>query len=318
MLGIDPRSGRDNVVNREGGSSVVVVGLIVLAVVMIGAGVVLKSDGEDQVSSWLPDLELSSWFNDQVDALEDRVEQASETGSSRNEISSRFDEAAEDQRWNEALVQADLYVESWPDDHYGYSLRGYANWVLGNCDEAVRDFSGAIARMDDYHYGHWARAHCHALLDQWLLAETDAKRAQETAFDDYDRYMARLLGGWIAFSGGDHNAAAELFSQALTYHDADTYPLAEKWLALTLAGEEKIELLSSASRAEFREDWLGGPTLDLFAGEMTSNDYLNEFRGYPAADLFAAHELFLDGDTTGALRLLERAARSGNTGVIEV
>jgi tetratricopeptide (TPR) repeat protein len=81
-----------------------------------------------------------------------------------DDILKKIDEAdllIEDGLINEAISIFTNIIDSYPNEAYAYSLRGWLMHKKGDYQSAINDYSNAIKRKSDIHGTIWLRANCY-------------------------------------------------------------------------------------------------------------------------------------------------------------
>ncbi len=82
-------------------------------------------------------------------------------------------------RPHEGIKDYTLYIEQNKDIHYGYYRRGFMRDNLHEVDDAIDDYSTAIALQPDYAYSYLGRADMHMLKGDTARAMADYRRVTE-------------------------------------------------------------------------------------------------------------------------------------------
>lgn len=294
-----------DVVQRGGGSGWLYVALVI-GLLMIGAGVFLSSD------------QGSALIADAPEILADQLPEFSDTPETSEEIDQKFRDASDSDDWPEALEHATTYVERWPDDYYGYVIRGYASWNLDDCGSAIIDFNTVNDLSPDYSYAYWAQSFCQLFLGNAVSAKESSRMAVETSGDGYDRYLADLLAGWFAYRSQDYATAAARFEKAGRFDNADSEALVGQWLSHSMDGRDAAHVFDQTGAQKLDRDWLLDLTLDLFSGDLPARAYLTETEHDPAAYFYLAQFRLVQGEEGEAMEALERAAQGTSATFIEV
>lgn len=111
---------------------------------------------------------------------------------------------------NEALEQLDLAVAIQPDEGQFWELRGHAWKMLNDNDNALKAYSTAIRKNDDY-YQHWlARGMLYKEMGRSNEAEQDMLRSQNLLPTATTSYFL----GELVEARGDTSAAMDYYQQA--------------------------------------------------------------------------------------------------------
>lgn len=299
-----PADKRD-VVQRGGGSGWLYVGLVI-GMLMIGGGLFLNSDQGSALIAGAPEI------------LADQLPEFSETPETSEEIDQRFRDASGSDNWPEALEHATTYVDRWPDDYYGYVIRGYASWNLDDCGSAIVDFNTVNDLAPNYSYAYWAQSFCQLFLGNAVSAEESSRMALETAGDSTDRYHADLLAGWFAYRSRDYATAAAYFEKAGRFDNANSQALVGQWLSLSMDGKTATHVLDQTQKQSSNRDWLLDLALDLFSGDLPAHTFLEEADHDPAAYFYLAQYHLVQGQVAEVREALEQAAQGASATFIEV
>lgn len=308
-----PADKRD-VVQRGGGSGWLYAGLVI-GMLMIGGGLFLNSDQGRALIAGAPEI-----LADQLPEFSETPEtsETPKTSETSEEIDQKFRDASGSDNWREALVHATTYVDRWPDDYYGYVIRGYASWNLDDCGSAIVDFNTVNDLSPNYSYAYWAQSFCQLFLGNAVSAQESSRMAVETASDSNDRYHADLLAGWFAYRSQDYATAAAYFEKAGRFDNANSQALVGQWLSLSMDGKDAAHVLEQTQNESSNRDWLLDLALDLFSGDLPEATFLKETDHDPAAFFYLAQYHLVQGEEGKVREALEQAAQGASATFIEV
>lgn len=105
------------------------------------------------------------------------INQAIELGTSRPEdLVTKANILYEMGKSTEAILQLGEYINSEPNNFYGYYRRGFFKDNVGDIYGAIEDYTAAIVLNPEYAYSYLGRADMYAVLEQDSLSKRDYKK----------------------------------------------------------------------------------------------------------------------------------------------